>query len=296
MNKTKPTSSILPVLGILYSAGMWGLIWYPSRLLEQAGLSVVWMTLTIYVLPAVLMTVIWHKQRFSASAFPLRDLLGLSLAAGVANLAFLVALIEGEVMRVMLLFYLAPLWTLVLARWWLNEHVSLRAVKLICLAMLGALLMLWDEDMGLPWPQGLGDGLAILAGLAFASHNVLSRKLAETPMVIKNTAIFWGVIVLASLVLFILPQPEPTLGQLEWFGVAIIGALIIMSMTVAVLYGLANMPAFRAAVLMLFELIVAALSAWWLTDERLSSLEWAGGCLILLAGYLLVRHAEFKQA
>ena len=34
-------------------------------------------------------------------------LLGLALAAGVTNVAFVVALIEGEVMRVMLLFYLS---------------------------------------------------------------------------------------------------------------------------------------------------------------------------------------------
>jgi drug/metabolite transporter (DMT)-like permease len=47
---------------------------------------------------------------------------------------------------------------------------------------------------------------------------------------------------------------------------------------------------------MLFELVIAALSAWWLTDERLSSLEWLGGSLILLAGYLLVRHSEAKSA
>jgi drug/metabolite transporter (DMT)-like permease len=224
------------------------------------------------------------------------ELMGLSMAAGLTNLAFLVALIDGEVMRVMLLFYLSPLWTLVLARWWLNEHVSKKSVRLIMLAMLGMVLMLWNTEIGFFWPQGVGDGLAILAGLAFASHNVLSRRLASTPMLIKNTAVFGGVVVLAISVLIVLPQPAPTLGYMDWFFVAIIGALIVVSMTVAVLYGLANMPAFRAAVLMLFELVIAALSAWWLTDERLSSLEWVGGGLILLAGYLLVRQNEAKPA
>jgi drug/metabolite transporter (DMT)-like permease len=274
---------------------MWGLIWYPSRLLDEAGLSVVWMTLTIYLLPALLLGgALTLRGQFKSLMS--RDLIGLSVAAGVTNLAFLVALIEGEVMRVMLLFYLSPLWTLVLARWWLNEHVSIQAVRLIMLAMLGMVLMLWNTDIGFPWPQGVADGLAILAGLAFASHNVLSRRLANTPMLIKNTAVFGGVVVLALGVLLVLPQPEPSLGYVDWILVAMIGALIVVSMTVAVLYGLANMPAFRAAVLMLFELVIAALSAWWLTDERLSSLEWLGGSLILLAGYLLVRHSEAKSA
>jgi drug/metabolite transporter (DMT)-like permease len=60
-------------------------------------------------------------------------------------------------------------------------------------------------------------------------------------------------------------------------------------MTIAVLYGLARMPVFRAAILMLFELLVAAISAWILTDERMSSVEWLGGALIFIAAYGMAR-------
>jgi drug/metabolite transporter (DMT)-like permease len=250
------------------------------------------MTLTIYFAAAILSTGVWLAKPQTLSKQTLPTLLALAMAAGLANLAFLVALIEGEVLRVMLLFYLAPLWTLILGHWWLREKVSLYAIKMMALAMFGAVLMLWDIDKGLPWPRGWGDVLAIFAGMMFATNNVLSRKLAAVPMIVKTTVVNWGVVTLSMLVIVGLSLSAPTIAVGPWLLVAIVGGLVITSMTVAVLYGLANMLVFRAAIFMLFELVVAALSAWWLTDEQMNLREWLGGGLILLAGLLLVWNQE----
>jgi len=38
-----------PVLALLAGALMWGVIWYPMRLLEQAGIDGLWLTLLIYL-------------------------------------------------------------------------------------------------------------------------------------------------------------------------------------------------------------------------------------------------------
>ena len=171
----------LSVFSLLFAASMWGFIWYPMRLFEAAGLPVVWATLLIYLSAAIL-----HLPQAFRSHWPWRqlplDLIWLALAAGVTNLAFLVALIEGEVMRVMLLFYLAPLWSVILGRWWLGEILSVKATALLVLAMTGTLIMLWQPAIGLPWPHGLADWLALFAGIMFAVNNVLSRKLATVPM------------------------------------------------------------------------------------------------------------------
>jgi drug/metabolite transporter (DMT)-like permease len=42
-------------------------------------------------------------------------LLLIALVAGGCNLGYVLATVHGEVMRVLLLFYLAPLWTVLLA-------------------------------------------------------------------------------------------------------------------------------------------------------------------------------------
>jgi drug/metabolite transporter (DMT)-like permease len=284
----------LAVSAILFASAMWGLIWYPMRLLEQAGLPVVWSTLVMYVTAAVVATTqLWRIRHQLTTRWPV-DLWFLALAAGATNIAFLVALIEGEVLRVMLLFYLSPLWSVLLGRWWLGERISRFSMLMIMLAMFGTFMMLWHPQIGWPWPHGPADWLALFASVAFSINNVLSRKLALVAMEVKTTVVYWGVVLVAIAVLLTQQSAVPDVSLNLWATVVIIGGLCISAMTVSVLYGLGRMPVFRAAILMLSELLVAALSAWWLTSERMSSIEWVGGILIFIAAYGIARSGKYS--
>jgi drug/metabolite transporter (DMT)-like permease len=259
------------------------------RLLEEAGMPVVWTTFAAYLAAALVASVqLWRSREHWQGPWPL-SLWALALAAGLTNLSFLVALIEGEVVRVMLLFYLSPLWSVLLGRWWLGEKISRQSMLMIAVAMSGTFMMLWHPEVGLPWPHGLADWLALFASVMFSVNNVLSRKLAPVPMPIKTTVVYWGVVLVASVVLLLQQSAIPTVTPTLWLMVMVFGGLCFISMTVAVLYGLARMPVFRAAILMLFELLVAAASAWLLTDERMTSIEWLGGALIFIAAYGMAR-------
>ena len=55
---------------------------------------------------------------------------------------------------------------------------------------------------------------------------------------------------------------------------------------VIVQFGLARVPANQAALIMLFEIVVAAISSWWLASEGLGAREIAGGLCIVAAGVL----------
>ncbi|MFW5451580.1 MAG: DMT family transporter [Methylophagaceae bacterium] len=272
------------VVCLLFSASMWGVIWYPLRLLNDAGMSAVWSSLVMYLAAAVVAIPLLFKH---AKLIPLfrADLLLLAVAAGITNVAFVVALIEGEVMRVMLLFYLSPLWTVLLGWWYLGERLSTSAIILFAVAMLGSLIMLWNPRIGWPWPHGMADWLALMASIAFSVNNILARKLALVPMGVKTGIVWWGVVVTAVLVLLWQQAPLPDVSLYVWSGAWLLGWLGIVVMTIAVLYGVGKMPVYRSAVIMLFELVVAALAAWWLTDEIMSLQEWLGGGLILLAAY-----------
>lgn len=263
------------------------------RLFEHAGLPAVWTTLLMYLAAAVISLPLAFREKGFRQALPL-DLLWLALAAGVTNLAFLTALIEGEVMRVMLLFFLSPLWSVLISRWWLGEHLSPAAWGMLLLAMSGTVTMLWRTDLGAPWPHGFADWLALFAGVMFSVNNVLSRKLAQVSMVLKTTAVFWGVVVV-SLTMILLTNPQvPDVSINVWLAAPIIGGGLIIAMTISVLYGLARMPVYRSAVLMLFELIVAAVSAWLLTEEIMTLAEWLGGALIVTAAYGVARLEKYR--
>jgi drug/metabolite transporter (DMT)-like permease len=60
-------------------------------------------------------------------------------------------------------------------------------------------------------------------------------------------------------------------------------------MTVAVVYGVSNMPLHRSSVIFLFEIVVGAASAVWLANENILPQEWIGGSLVILAAYISAR-------
>jgi drug/metabolite transporter (DMT)-like permease len=111
-------------------------------------------------------------------------------------------------------------------------------------------------------------------------------------MEVKTAAVWWGVLIISALVLVIQQSPVPDLSALTWLSAWLLGWVFIVTMTIAVLYGLARMPLYRSSVIMLFELVVAALSAWLLINQVMNLQEWIGGSLILLAGYLLAKEQK----
>ena len=97
---------LLAVSGLLSGAIIWGLIWYPYRLLEQMGVSGALSSFATYLIPLLLGFTL-YSERLRLRHFP-PILLLVGLTAGWTNLAYVLAVIDGEVMRVLLLFYLSP--------------------------------------------------------------------------------------------------------------------------------------------------------------------------------------------
>ncbi len=278
----------LPVLALLAGATLWGVIWYPMRRLEAAGLEGVWLTLVLYAsaLAASLPHTgpAWREFRRSPVLLAL-----LMLAGGWTNVAFVESVLHGNILRVLLLFYLSPLWATIMARLMLGERVSSRAGASLVLAMGGAVLMLWNPRAGTVWPQGTADWYAISAGFAFALGNVMVRKAEKISIAAKAASIWIGVVVVATGMIVVLGLPVPHAGMATFAGAAALGLFGILLMTLLVQYGVTHMPVHQSAVIMLFELVAGAMSQQLLTSERISPRDWAGGALIVTGAYLSAR-------
>lgn len=277
------SSSILPPLSLILAATVWGLVWYPYRLLEEAGISGSVASLLTYLigLPVFLLLIDRHRLgERSERAW----LLALAIAAGWTNLAYVLAVIHGEVMRVLLLFYLAPLWTVLFARLLLAERAGRMAYAVIGLSLAGAYVML-SESGGLPLPTNAAEWLGLSAGVGFALTNVLTRKISSAPIALRSLAVFAGVAVLSALYAIhegSSPQIVLTLDAKSWW--LVIGiALALLLATFTVQYGLAHTPANRAIVILLSELVVAAIASRYLADEMMNLQEWIGGAMIVAA-------------
>ncbi len=269
------------VAGLFTGAIVWGLIWYPYRMLAEAGLSGLQATTLTYLVAALGMLPLWLKSRRPAG--PSSVLLLLALSAGLCNIGYVLAMLAGEVMRVLLLFYLSPLWTVLLSRLVLGERVNRAGAAVIALALTGAATMLWRPQAGMPLPTVGAEWIGLAAGFFFALTNVLARKAGEFDIETKSLAVFTGVVLLGSALWWLSPAASTRLPTVqEWALLSLMG-LILLSVNYAVLHGLAHTVANRAIVIFLSELVVAALSSWWLAGELMGPREWIGGLMIVAA-------------
>jgi drug/metabolite transporter (DMT)-like permease len=276
-------NKLYPVAALVFGATAWGVIWYPYRLLDAAGVGGEVATLVTYLLALVATTLAFPRAWGEFPRAPIA--LGVvALAAGWCNLAYVLGMLRGEVMRVLLLFYLAPLWTVPLARFILQENVNRSGYFVVLLAFSGALVMLWNPAWGLPVPATAAEWLGLSAGFCFALANVIVRKAANCGVVIKTQSVFLGVILVSLVALVFSPARAlsfPVTTRTVWLSVAL-GATL-MGMSLAVQYGLSHVSATRAIVILLFELVVAAIASYLLSGEVMRVQEWVGGAMIVAA-------------
>jgi drug/metabolite transporter (DMT)-like permease len=151
--------------------------------------------------------------------------------------------------------------------------------------------MLWDPRVGRV-PLNAADLLAIGAGIGFALNNVQSRRITGVGVRVKTHVAWLGVVLVSVVFLVVLSPPMPQAPAWAWQMAVALGIGGFMLATLAVMYGVTNMPVQRSAVIMLFELIVGAASAWWLAGEAITVNEWLGGAMILGAALIAILGEE----
>jgi drug/metabolite transporter (DMT)-like permease len=285
MNTSKPDNRLLPVLSLLFTATLWGVVWYPLRLLEGQGLAGLWSALISYgaILCVFLWVLVRDRKSLAVNMVPLA-LMGLS--AGWCNVAFIMAVLDGHVVRVLLLFYLSPFWAVCLGWLMLGERLDGKSMLVFAVAVTGAVIMLWNEDVGIPWPRDHADWLAVSSGFAFALSNVFVRRTQNVSVLLKSTASWSGVVVVAVIWIMLSHTGVPEVSSSVLLAAVALGLFGFLVMTLTVLYGVTHMPVHRSAVILLFELVVGAVSAQLLTDEIVLYREWLGGFMIVTAAYM----------
>ncbi|HEY9099515.1 MAG TPA: DMT family transporter [Thiobacillus sp.] len=282
------------ITSLVYAATMWGLVWYPYRLLNEAGVGGIAASFITYAVPLLLLG--WlHGRSLQHARGQWLWLAALGLAAGWTNLAYVLAVLEGEVVRVLLLFYLSPLWTVLFSRFLLNERLNRAGWAVMLLAAGGALAMLWQPG---EWPLPANDAewMALSAGMMFAASNVISRHLGGVTEGAKVVSVWMGVAVLTVIGLALRPHELDFVANADIYvwGLLVGVGLAIGSMTYAVQFGLARVPANQAIVIFLFELVVGAVAAYFLSNERMGLQEWIGAAMIITAS-LFSGHMEDDQ-
>ena len=184
---------------------------------------------------------------------------------------------------------------MILGHYILKEKITLKASLTFVVAFAGAMIMLWEPSLGFPWPQGLADWLAISAGFTFALSNVLIRSLQQISIPVKTTASWLGCIAIAAIWILIVKNPMPDISFVTWLSSIGLGLFGIVFMTLSVQYGITHMPVYRSAIILLFEIIVTAVSAYWLINETMNQREWVGGIMVGMSAWFIARLGKINE-
>lgn len=293
-------SSARPVLALLFNAFVWGLSWWPLRALHQAGLHPLWSTALVYLVALVSLGVLVPGSVRSFLRTP--ALWWLAAAAGLTNICFNWAVTLGDVVRVVLLFYLMPAWSVLLAWRLLGERPTPLALVRLVLALAGVLLVVMPAGVPLSHLGGLAENLsltdllAVAGGLCFALTNVLLRRFHAAPEGARMVAMFSGGCVLAGVVALaatgagmVSAPPAPAVG---WVLVAGALALSFVLGNLGLQYGAARLAAATTALVMLTEVLFASVSSVVLGAAQTHPRMLMGGALIVLAALLALLPAS----
>lgn len=273
-------------LVLLLGASIWGLGWMPLAHFAGQGLAGMPVVLCTYgMLCTVAVPLVLRQRR---QWWPQRGaLLAIGAFGGWATAGLVAALSEGDVVRAMLLFYLAPVWGLLGGRLLFGERLTPSRLGALALAMLGVALTLGvSQDTFRPLTAS--DWLALSAGFAFALNNLATRAAEQVPLASKAVVGFIGSAALGGLFCLLQGTPLPTLDAHQWLQLASFGLFWLAAMGAAQ-YGFSHVEASRAAVLVVIELLVAVLTAAWFGERELGLREWLGGSLVLAAALIAAR-------
>jgi drug/metabolite transporter (DMT)-like permease len=287
-----------PVLGLLFNALVWGLSWLPFRwLYEHYGLHSLWTTAGIYGLAAFLFALTWRQAFIEVLRCP--ALWGLALASGLTNACFNWGITVGDVVRVVLLFYLMPVWAVLLARWLLGEVITVYTLLRLVVGSVGAVFVLWPEESSFfnlwdSWQNELNfsDGLGLFGGFFFALNNVLLKRQAGSSDQARALSMFMGgagVTVILGLGLAqgkwiaLLPAWE-----LSWILAVVVLSFIFIAANWALQFSATRLPANITAVIMLSEVFFATVSAVWAGQSAWSWMTAVGAFLIIISAGLSI--------
>jgi drug/metabolite transporter (DMT)-like permease len=280
----------LAAAALTLNAFVFGLSWWPFRALQKLGLHPLWATAFTLGFALICLLVLRPCAWRGLVKHPM--LWWLVLAAGLTNVGFNWAVTVGDVVRVVLLFYLMPAWVVLLAWPLLGETPSKGSVLRLLLALIGVVIVLKTPASPWPVPESMADWLALMGGFCFALTNILLRKLNQTPGESRMLAMFAGGAVMAVsaalLGIRVGVVEAPPLPAMAWSTLALFTGLALLAGNLALQYGAARLSASATSLIMLSEVVFASVSSVLLGSGELSLRTLAGGALILLASLLAV--------
>lgn len=278
---------IIAKIACAYGGLAWGLFWLPLRALEGAGIVGVTATAVFYAVPLLFVSPLFilRIRHFGATdqAFHVAALL-----TAVSMVFYAMAFLYTDVVRAMLLYYMTPIWSALLARLWLKEAITPARMVSFVLGFAG-LLVIFGIDTGVPLPKNIGDWMSLAAGVIWAVAVVIMRRGIKGEAVeLTLFYLLYGSLFAVALVLFSGEAGQSPmrvhvlLFDMAWMLPAII--VLVVPTVFAVMWGSPKLNPGTVGILFMTEISVGSVTAWLWSGDPFGARELAGVILITSAG------------
>ena len=103
------------------------------------------------------------------------------VVVGLSLVTYTNAFLYTDVVRVLILFYLTPVWGFLLARIVLGDRIT--PVRMVSIALgVGGMLVMFGIDHGIPLPGNSGDWMALCGGIFWAIASLMMLVGKESPV------------------------------------------------------------------------------------------------------------------
>lgn len=274
----------LPVLILFFASAGWGLTWLPIKYFAERGIDGP-MLVFIAFSAALLLILPFFIRQYSQWKKCIGFMLLIAIFGGFANLAFQTAISSGNVVRVMILFYLLPVWSVLGGRIFLKEKIDRIRIMTVALALSGAFLILGGVDIFDQLP-GVIDLLAIGSGFALAMNNLVFRATQNIPMPSKVSAMYIGCVLMIGIYLLSTAQQSYDFTANDAGLAALYGILWLLLVTFGTQWGVTKIEAGRASIIIVTELVVAVISSTIILNQQLNLIEITGAIMVISAALL----------
>ncbi|MDC1407278.1 DMT family transporter [Candidatus Puniceispirillum sp.] len=274
------------LLIIFLASSFWGVLWVPMRHIEAMGLSGLWVVVLFHFLPAsamlpLIVRTVPSSRRDWGRAFVAGALMG----AGFALYAL--GLVVASVTKTVILFYMTPIWSTVIAYFVLRERAGWGRWLAIAAALVGCALVTGVSRDELRFDPA--DLLGLLSGVFWALGSVMIRRFDGLNFVTVSFLqyLFGGI--MALLAALYLGDPVPQLNALlQAIPPAFLASVVVFLPSVLLIFRIMQyVSPGLVGILMLSEALVAAVSAAFWLGETLSSMQWIGVGAILTTGVFI---------
>ncbi|MEO1199082.1 MAG: DMT family transporter [Pseudomonadota bacterium] len=271
----------LPIVMAVIAAGLWGVWWLPIRFLEGVGLVGVWagLSMNLGALPILALAVmlVRSNDRLTRQAIAGAALVGLAITFYASALTF------TDVVRAVLLFYLAPAWSTAIECLFLGRRWTWRSTLALGLSLAGVIVM-FRGDISIA-ALNVGDMMALASGLSWAVGAALVFTAPPADARHLGLVTCLSAIVVGSGLLLIAGDAAgglvPDLEALRVAGLSLASGLVYLApIIVFTLWAARNLPPALFSFLLTAEIISGVVSSAIFLDERFGWPEAIGAVLV----------------